>query len=186
MSNVDFVSVAKPKVGGAVYRAPLGSTIPTDATTELDAKYVSLGYISEDGMTNANEIETDEEKAWGGDTVNILQTGYSDTFEMKFIESLNVDVLKMVFGDENVTGTIETGITVKANSKEKVAACYVVDMVMKGGVLNRIVIPNGLISETGEAVYTDGESVGFEVTLSALPDASGNTHYNYIAKKTTV
>ena len=36
MSNVANVSTAKPKVGGgAVYSAPLGTTLPTDAITEL-------------------------------------------------------------------------------------------------------------------------------------------------------
>ena len=35
MSNVANVSTAKPKVGGAIYSAPLGTTLPTDAITEL-------------------------------------------------------------------------------------------------------------------------------------------------------
>ena len=36
MSDAKKVTVSKPKVGGAVYRAPLGTTPPTDATTALD------------------------------------------------------------------------------------------------------------------------------------------------------
>ena len=46
MSNVANVSTAKPKVGGAIYSAPLGTTLPVDATTALDVAFKSLGYIS--------------------------------------------------------------------------------------------------------------------------------------------
>ena len=35
MPTVSNVSAGKPKVSGAVFRAPLGTTLPTDATTSL-------------------------------------------------------------------------------------------------------------------------------------------------------
>ena len=46
MADAKLVTVSKPKVGGAVWRAPLGTTLPTDATAELDKAFKSLGYIS--------------------------------------------------------------------------------------------------------------------------------------------
>lgn len=184
MANSANVTAAKPKVGGAVYVAQVGTDLPTDAISELNYEFRSLGYISEDGLTNENSPESEDIQAWGGDVVLNVQTSKPDTFSFKLIEGLNVDVLKFVYGDDNVTGDLDTGITVKANSKEPEERSLVIDMILKGGVLKRIVVPRGKVSEIGEIVYSDSESVGYEVTVSAFPDEAENTHYEYIQKPT--
>lgn len=184
-NNTANVSVGKPKVGGAIYNAPLGSTLPTDATTALDTAFVCLGYVSEDGLTNENSPETDTIKAWGGDTVLTLMTEKADTFGFKLLEVLDINVLKSIYGSDNVSGTLADGITVRANSAEAEARAWVFDMIMTGGVLKRVVVPNAKITELGEIVYKDDEAVGYEVTLTALPgdsDFDYDTHKEYIKK----
>lgn len=183
-NNAAHVTVGKPKVGGAIFRAPLGTTLPTDAKTELDSAFENLGYISEDGVVNSNSPESDNIKAWGGSTVCTTQTSKEDTFQFTLIEALSLAPLKLVYGDNNVTGDLSTGITIKANDTQQPDSCLVIDMIMRGGVLKRIVLPSAAVSEVGDVSYTDSDAVGYQTTLTASPDAKGNTHYEYIVDPT--
>lgn len=184
MSTVTNVTTGKPKVGGAIYRAPVGTALPTDAKTALNEAFKGMGYVSEDGLTNSNSPDTDTVKAWGGDTVIVVQNGKDDTFQATFIEAKNVEVLKMVYGSSNVSGDLDSGITIKANADEAESYSYVIDMILRENTLKRIVIPSAKVSEVGDITYSDGDAVGYETTLNAAPDSTGQTHYEYIVKGT--
>lgn len=52
MAQVENVTTAKPKIDGAIYSAPKGTPLPTDAKTALNVAFKPLGYISDDGLKN--------------------------------------------------------------------------------------------------------------------------------------
>lgn len=179
-NDVKNISTGKPKVGGAIHRAPLGTQVPVDAKTPLNVAFKALGYVSDDGLKNKNSASADDIKAWGGDIVASVQKEKTDEFEFELIESLNAEVLKTIYGDDNVSGKIETGLHIKANSKELPESTWVFEMMLKGGIAKRIVVPIGKIKEVGEITYKDNEIIMYKATLSAYPDSDGDTHHEYI------
>lgn len=168
------VLAGKPLATGGVSIAPLGTALPTDATTALDSAFEGAGYVGEDGLTESTERSTEKVKAWGGDTVKVLQTDYSATYSFTFLESLNSTVLKTVYGDDNVVTTPASSSAgtlhaVKVNSETLPHKVFSFDM-RDGDARIRIAVPDGQITEVGEVTYSDGEVIGYQVTVEAFRD----------------
>lgn len=178
-NNVAYIGAGKPKAGGAVWNAPLGTAVPTDSTTPLSGSYTCVGYVSEDGVGNSINRTTKDIKAWGGDTVDRIQTGFGDDFKLSLLQANDPDAVSAVFGEGNVTGTLATGMSLKVNSATVPARVWVIDTVLKDGGTKRLVIPNGTPSMSGDIKYDDQNVVMYPVTIGALPDTAGNTHYEY-------
>ena len=182
-NNAQNVTAGKPKVGGAIYFAPLGSTLPTTATEDLDAAFENVGYISDAGLVNSNSPSSENIKAWGGDIVLTTLTEKPDTFKFTLIEAMSLNALKAIYGATNVEGTdLTTGLEVHANSTQQPDYAWVIDMVFKNNTVKRIVIPDAGVSGVGDVTYADGSAVGYETTISAMPDENGDTHIEYILK----
>ena len=181
------VSTGKPKVTGGIYRAPIGTSLPTDATTTLAGTFVSMGYIAEGGVTHSFELDSGEYRAWGGDLVLAYQNSKTHRFAFGMIEVLNPDVYKTIHGENNVTGTLSgtNGIKVTADGKDMTEYVYVIELALRDGAVARIIIPDGKITEIGDTTYADSEAISFPITITAQADSSGNSYYEYIKKPAT-
>lgn len=184
MTKKVYVTTGKPKPHGAVFRAPAGTAIPKTVSEELPAAYKSVGYISEDGVTNSNSPSSENIKAWGGDVVDTYQTEKPDTYKFTMIEALRDEVMKAVYGDKNVSGDLSTGITVKATSDEATECVWVIDQILRGNVKKRIVIPSGKVTAVDDIVYKGNQAIGYPVTITAMVDDNGVTHYDYTQSET--
>lgn len=176
MSNTANVLAGKPLATGGVLVGDVGTAAPTDATTALDPGFSPAGYVGEDGLTETTDRSTEKVKAWGGATVKIMQTDYALVYQFTFLESLNVDVLKTVYGEGNVTTTPAgpsngTLHTIKMNGEELPPKAFVFEM-KDGAARIRIHVPEGVVTEVGDVTYSDSEVVGYQVTIEALPDST--------------
>lgn len=183
-SSAANVYAAMPAATGALREAPLATAAPTGATTVLPAAWVDLGYIGEDGFTESHQRDKTKKKAFGGSTVKILQTEYGVTIKFKFMESLNADVLKAIFGEDNVTVTPATAsagtqITVKKNKKVLPHKSYCIDTV-DGAATRRNYIPDGQVSMSGDVKVVHTDVIEYDVEIECFENATGDNVIEFI------
>lgn len=182
-NTVANVLQGKPVVTGGVLRGTTGATLPTTATGTTTG-FTALGFVGDEGLKETIDRTTDKIKAWGGSVVKIVQSEFSTTYQFTLYETLNVNVLKAVHGDANVTTTAPTVSTgtlqsVQINKGSLGHAPWIFDM-KDGTALIRIVVPDGQITAVGDITYNDGGVIGYPVTLEAFEDSSANNAYKYI------
>jgi len=178
------VTTGKPNISGAVFVAPKGTTLPTDATTSLGGSFVCLGYVSEDGLSNNNELSVEAVKAWGGNIVYRSLTEMNDEFSLALIETENIDVLKTVYGESHVTVDGSGNASIDVVGEDPIERVWVFDLALRGDRAKRIVIPDGAITAREEITYNDSDAVAYGITISAYPDSNGSTHKEYLEKPT--
>lgn len=177
------VTPGKPRVNGAIFRAPAGTPVPTDAISQLDTAFKELGYVNDQGVKNANTAEKNKVYAWGGSAVMNSTTQKPDDWTFTLIEALNPNVLKTVYGDNNViVSEDEKQISVMATAEDLEECIFVIDMALTNNALKRIVIPKAELGNVAEIAYVDNQPIGYNITVSAYYDAAGKSHYEYIQK----
>lgn len=186
-ANVTFSKPgASANKSGYIWVAPLGTTLPTDATTELSESFVGLGYLSEDGLTEPASLTAgDDIVAAGGDTVAQADPTFSKTWTGTCIEALNVDLLKIAYGSTNVNVEVATSakdgtITVKEQAGDIEHHVIVIDEMLKGGRKRRNVMADATFLITGDISHMHTALVNFEFTISAYPTATQPAQIQYI------
>jgi len=108
-NSVNNVVVGKPLATGGVLVAPIGTTIPTDATSTLDpAIFKPVGYITDSGVVKSEKRNTGTIAAWGGDTIAATKKGMDVTVKLDMAEFLNALVQALIYGDTNVIAAAAT------------------------------------------------------------------------------
>lgn len=178
--EVGNVYAAEPSASGAAFVAPLGTTLPTAVDTVLDPAFVGLGYVGEDGITETSERTTDEKKDMGGRIVKVLQTEYNHSFKFVLLESINADVLKAIYGENNVTVTPATAlhgtqIKVRKTSKKLPHQTWVFDTVdSELSAKYRNCVADGQIVSVGDVVLASKDTIEYEVELKVFEDSNGD------------
>lgn len=158
----NILAATIPADGAAVFAAPLGTPLPTSATASLNAAFVDLGWVSEDGVTNTISREVTRHKSWGGETVKTTQDNYTETIKFALLES-SANVLEVVYGADNVTAVGDV-ISAEHSSLQLTRQSFVVDFI-DGEVVGRIVIREGLVTEVGDVRYSHKDMTMYDLTV---------------------
>jgi len=184
VTNSKNVVAGRPKPNGAIFRAPLGTALPTDETVALNAAFIAQGYAAEDGLERAINKAYETVRAWGGDEVKRSRTEIGVQLTFTLIEAASGEVAKTIWGDEAVTITPAT-----SSAGTKIAVAYAGEDVEEsewafdlkdGNHVRRIVIPRGQVTtEDFTQTFSDSEVIAYPVTLTVFKDENGNYFYEY-------
>lgn len=163
-------------ITGEVYRAPAATVQanwPTDAATALNAAFIGLGYLSDDGVTESWDDSVDNIVAWqNATTVRSATTESTGSLGWTMIETKG-RVLTTFHRGSTMVETAPGKFKLEVKPITADPAVWVLH-VIDGAELIRILVANGEIVERGEVVYKNGEPIGYPVTLRAYPDVNGN------------
>lgn len=169
----DNVRVA---VTGAVYVAPTSTTGPSFSDDALDAGFVDLGYVSDDGIAETIDKSTTQIRSWqDGSLVREIVSEGTYMVELTFIET-NEDVLALYYGSTLTDGEL-TGDPRATGGRKS----FVID-VIDGTKIERTYIPAGEITSVGERTLASGEAIGYEVTVTAYADADSTTFKKFFSE----
>lgn len=182
-NNTDNVSSAKGVKGGYIFRAPVGTTLPTDIETTLDPAFKVLGFISEDGYVESLETDSEDIVDMNGDLMDSPQTSRVESAQFTLAE-IKAETLKVQYGEENVTDANGV-ISVKHNGDSVTTSVYVLELLLKNGRRWRKVVPKGQSSELDDLTIAVGELCARAITMKYLTDDQGNTCYDYFESTET-
>lgn len=115
MGDVKKSFVAQSVDGGVVYAGPTGVLpLPTAAITAAspltaDWKALDLGTLAEDGLSVSYTRSSKKIKDFDGATYITVQDDFADGFKAKFLDVDNRNLVKTVYGTDNVEITEATG-----------------------------------------------------------------------------
>ena len=174
-NNTANVSVGKGKSGGYMFVAPIGTTLPDDNTTALDAAFLNMGFLGDDGAVFADSSDVESFFDLNGDSIETSNGSVEKTFTVVFRE-IKKDTLAVVRGTANVT---DTGGLITAHDKgpSDEQHSVVFEFLLKNGRKWRRVVPSCKLGELGDMTIVYSELVGREVTMTATKDATTGDYY---------
>ena len=158
-------------VTGYLYKAPVGSTAPTDEDTALNAAFVELGY-TETGPSISVDTSTETFTPWQSVTpVRETVTGQIITATFTLWQT-NAANLKLAWGGGTVTAsTGGTKFTPPATPTVNEGA-FVFE-VIDGSVIDRWYIPRASITLAGDISFAKDGVTGYPISVKYLQPASG-------------
>lgn len=136
------------------------------------AGLTTAGYISNEGVTETENRSTEAIRDWNNDVIEYVESEYGIQLTTTFAEAANADVLKAIYGAENVEVT-EGSVHVRKGSRPTETVGLMFDIKGKGGRRGRAFAAEATVSTVGEISYIKNGLIQYNVTIDVLNDATG-------------
>ena len=179
--NAERVGVGSARATGAIYVAPKGTTLPSDATTTLASAWKLLGFTSDAGVQISESSSTESIRAWEGRTeVYNVRSEYTESVSFMPIQC-NADVAKLVWGPDMVEVDGVTGaIHAKHHGGNIEPVHIVIETTPRTGIIKRY-CGEFQLTERGEQTMDGTQVDARQLTFNAIADEDGVTMHEYTA-----
>lgn len=163
---------------GAVYRAPLGTALPTSADAALDEDFEDHGYINADGVAETIDRTTTDIIAWQNSAlVRRLLTGHDVSYAFAALET-NETTLTTYYGNYDAGHVEITG-------GEGVRAAWVLDFLDGNQRHVRVVIEDGQVTTNGGVTRNAQGAFEYPVTVTCYPGTNEVKAHMYVDETPT-
>ena len=165
------VNLGTGRASGYFYHAPKDTALPASPLAELGQDWVEVGYIAEDGITWSTGRSSEPLKDWANKIRRQLQSEPTGTVAVPII-STTAEVLKTIFGEDNVTETAASqshGALVSVAVAEGVVSGEEAFLfIMKDGDDALMLgTTNGFITALDDISFQPGSAITWNATVSA-------------------
>lgn len=165
---------------GGGWAAPVGTAQPGNPEATPAAPWLALGAISEEGLTNGVEEDTNSFTPWGlSSPFRTVVSSSVRTFQLTVWETFR-PIIRGLHNRLEVADLVpdEDGIVTYAESatQRPDRRAFIFD-VYDGNTWERAYVPEGEITERSEVTYQQTEMTGYAWTISTYPDQAGNLVY---------
>lgn len=177
--NAAEVTVGSAAATGAIWVAPKGTTLPTDASTSLSGSWELLGFTSDAGVTISESSSNQAIRAWEGRMeVYNVRTEYTESIAFTPIQC-NETVAKLMWGDDAVTAATGS-LTIEHHGKTLEPVCIVIETTPRDNIVKRFCM-TAQLTERGDSTMDGTQVDGRQLTFNAIADEDGVTMYEYTA-----
>ena len=163
---------------GEVSVGAFGATpaLPTDATALNAGLFTGTGLLTDDGITESTSQDYNDIFAWQGNAlVASLPGEYVQTFKFAALQQSLIN-LGLQFPGSTIAQTAY-GASVVQKAPVRDPRTWVIHGI-DGARLQRIVVPQGQITERGDVIWSSQDVTVYEWTVKCFPD-SANQAYAY-------
>ncbi|MEK9524003.1 phage tail protein [Streptomyces venezuelae] len=165
---------------GGGWVSPLGTASPGDPQVQPLAPWLPLGALSEDGLVQGFEEDSQSFTPWGYTSpIRTTITSSIRTFSVTAWETGRTTVQSLQYRIPVEELEPASGLTTFAETASPVPDRRAFWFVVLDGELQRgFYIPQGEITERSDVTHKQDEVAGFQWTITSYPDESGNTVYH--------
>ena len=172
------------KIGGMIYCAPVGTALPTDVESTIDAAFTRIAYITSDGLQNTQDRNVSRFRRWTGAMANTTSSHAEDTWKFNAIEVEDPAINRAMYGRNNVEES-QYAFQVSISEGDSEMLSWIFDIELWHGLRKRVVMPKAKIIAREDVVHNGESLISLGVTLLALADENKKYHYEYYTSSAT-